>query len=162
MCDRRMIYHKLIPIIAIYPIFLILIAPYAYAGVDANPYCDLLSDEERRDVTCHDRKDYSDTTGLYTCNDFSHVQDWRDCPDVSGYDYDGNFFPEEGTKEFNDIKECVDDGYEDGRNEPFNTDRHEECDVFGYLEVNPYYDAFINGCVSVEGNTQEICERNID
>jgi hypothetical protein len=154
-------YRKLIPIIAIYPIFLVLIAPYAYAGVDANPYCDLLSDEERRDVTCHDRKDYSDTTGLYTCNDFSHLQDWRDCPDVSGYDY-SNFFPEEGTKEFNDIKECVDDGYYDGRNEPFNTDRHEECDVFGYLEVNPYYDAFINGCVSVEGNTQEICERNID
>jgi hypothetical protein len=149
-------------ILAVIPL-LLLMTTNVYAG-GTNPYCDLLSDEERRDVTCHDRKDYSDTTGLYTCNDFSHVQDWKDCPDVSGYDYDGqsNFFPEEGTKEFNDIKECVDDGYEDGRNEPFDTDRHEECDVFGYLEVNPYYDAFINGCVSVEGNTQEICEGNID
>jgi hypothetical protein len=28
---------------------------------------------------CHDRKDYSDTTGLYTCIDGSHEANWRDC-----------------------------------------------------------------------------------
>lgn len=73
----------------------------------------------------------------------------------------GNFFPEEGTKEFNDIKRCVDDGYEDGRNEPFSRDRYEECNNFDYLEVNPYYDAFINGCQDA-GNLEEICERFTD
>lgn len=87
MCDREL---KPLFYVAVIPI-LILLVPNVYAGEDerdANPYCDLLSDDERREVTCHDRKDYSDTTGLYTCNDFSHVEDWRDCPDVSGYDYD--------------------------------------------------------------------------
>lgn len=149
---------------------LALLIPNVYAGEDerdTNPYCDLISDEDPRSQPCHDRKDFSDTTGLYTCNDFSHVQDWQDCPDVSGYDYDGyktqntNFFPEEGTEEFNDIKDCADDGYDDGLNIPFSRDRYEECH-FDYLTVNPYYDAFINGCLSVEGNTKEICGRNID
>lgn len=53
----------------------------------ANPYCDLLSPEERNSVVCHDRKDASETTGLYTCNDFSHVENWTECKDVSGYEY---------------------------------------------------------------------------
>jgi hypothetical protein len=53
----------------------------------ANPYCDLLSAEQRSNITCHDRKDASDITGLYTCNDGTHEEDWRDCKDVSGYDY---------------------------------------------------------------------------
>jgi hypothetical protein len=53
----------------------------------ANPYCDLLSAEQRSNITCHDRKDASDITGLYTCNDGTHEKDWRDCKDVSGYDY---------------------------------------------------------------------------
>ena len=59
------------------------------AGGDANPYCDLLSIDERRDVTCHDRRDASDATGLVNCNDGSEreFEDWEDCPDVSGYDY---------------------------------------------------------------------------
>jgi hypothetical protein len=35
-------------------------------------------------VTCHDRRDVSDVTGLYTCNDGTHEEDWRDCKDVSG------------------------------------------------------------------------------
>jgi hypothetical protein len=163
--NRMMKYSMMM--VAIVPIFLSLLVPNAYAG-EANPYGDLLSVDVSSDVTCHDRKDYSDTTGLYTCNDFSHTQDWIDCPDVSGYDYDGyesqrsNFFPDEGTKEFNDIKECVDDGYDDGRNEPFSRDRYDECDVFDYLQVNSYYDAFINGCQSVEGNTEEDCERATD
>ena len=55
----------------------------------ANPYCDLLSSTERQNVTCHDRRDVSDVTGLYTCNDGTHEEDWRDCKDVSGYDYAG-------------------------------------------------------------------------
>jgi hypothetical protein len=82
---------------------------------------------------------------------------WPECCDGSS---SGQYFPEEGTKEFNDIKDCVDDVYEDGLNHPFSSDRYEECD-FDYLEVNPYYDAFINGCKNA-GNSEETCERFID
>ena len=53
----------------------------------ANPNCDLLSTEERSNTICHDRKDASDITGLYTCNDGTHKKDWRVCKDVSGYEY---------------------------------------------------------------------------
>lgn len=56
-----------------------------------NPYCDKL--EIPYSVGCHDRKDYYDggpNDGLYPCNDGSNKEDWRDCKDVSGYDYDNN------------------------------------------------------------------------
>jgi hypothetical protein len=33
--------------------------------------------------SCHDRKDASDDTELYTCNDESHEEDWKDCEDVT-------------------------------------------------------------------------------
>jgi hypothetical protein len=55
-----------------------------------NPYCDLLSAEERSNVVCHDRLDASDITGLYTCDDGTHEEDRRNCKDASGYDYDDN------------------------------------------------------------------------
>jgi hypothetical protein len=45
-----------------------------------NPYCDLVPDNYNG--SCHDRKDGSDDTGLYTCRDGSHVKDWRDCKDA--------------------------------------------------------------------------------
>jgi hypothetical protein len=48
-----------------------------------------LSDEQRKGTTCHDRKDISNITGLYGCNDGTWKKDWRDCKDVSGYDYGG-------------------------------------------------------------------------
>jgi hypothetical protein len=35
---------------------------------------------------CHDRKDYSEDTGLYTCMDGSHVADWRECNGNGGED----------------------------------------------------------------------------
>lgn len=59
-------------------------------NTDANPYCDLLTNEERKNVECHDRKDASETTGLYYCNDGTRKTDWRDCKDVSGYDYNSD------------------------------------------------------------------------
>jgi hypothetical protein len=59
-------------------------------NTDANPYCDLLANEERKNVECHDRKDASETTGLYYCNDGTQKTDWRDCKDITGYDYNSN------------------------------------------------------------------------
>lgn len=49
--------------------------------------------------------------------------------------------------------ECWHDGYLDGGDNPFDHDRNEECRDKG----NQYYRAFIHGCMSVEGNTEDIC-----
>lgn len=47
---------------------------------DPTVYCDQVDpDELGPNETCHDRKDASDDTGLYTCLDGSHEKDWRDC-----------------------------------------------------------------------------------
>ncbi|MGH9952795.1 MAG: hypothetical protein ACRD5J_14315 [Nitrososphaeraceae archaeon] len=53
---------------------------------------------------------------------------------------------------------CWVDGYDDGRDNPFDHERNEECEDKG----NQYYRAFIHGCASVEGNTEEICENFTD
>lgn len=50
------------------------------AEAKPNPYCDLVSDEYMAaGGVCHDRKDYSDLTGLYTCRDGTHEVHWEDC-----------------------------------------------------------------------------------
>jgi hypothetical protein len=38
-------------------------------------YCDVPNPSN----PCHDRKDYNETTRLYTCIDGSHEENWRDC-----------------------------------------------------------------------------------
>jgi hypothetical protein len=57
-----------------------------------------------------------------------------------------------------DACNCWHDGYIDGQDHPFDHDRNEECKDKG----NQYYEAFIQGCKSVEGNTEEICETATD
>ena len=54
--------------------------------------------------------------------------------------------------------ECWYDGYADGQDHPFNHDRYEDCKDKG----NQYYCAFIHGCKSVEGNTEDTCESATD
>jgi hypothetical protein len=46
---------------------------------ELRPYCDELQPNNRTGIVCHDRKDYSDVTGLYTCRDGTHEADWQDC-----------------------------------------------------------------------------------
>lgn len=59
-----------------------------------NPYCDKFEEiGDWPDSGCHDRKDYYDggpKDGLYPCNDGTDKEDWRDCKDASGYDYDND------------------------------------------------------------------------
>ena len=166
----------------IIPIFLLLLlVPSASVNVNAgedernanaNPYCDLLSSDERRVTTCHDRRDASDTTGLVTCNDGSHreFEDWQDCPDVSGYDYDRASSNEGDWSQGNidALVDCTDQGYDDGQNGPFNHDKFRQCEALSESidsnlegEKSTYYEAFINGCIDA-GNTEEICERFTD
>ena len=50
---------------------------------------------------------------------------------------------------------CEGDGLYDGKNNPFSQEFYEMC---GQV----YYDAFIEGCMSVENNTREVCESATD
>jgi hypothetical protein len=38
---------------------------------------------EAMKVVCHDRKDYSESTGLYPCNDGTQKERWQDCKDAT-------------------------------------------------------------------------------
>ena len=62
-------------------------------------------------------------------------------------------------------QDCYDTGYEDGRKSPFDVGANDICRQFTGNQGNftdaqgsPYYSGFINGCMSVEGNTIEVCE----
>jgi len=68
------------------------------------------------------------------------------------WDYDERFEDIPGAPE------CWHDGYIDGRDNPFDYDRSEECRDKG----NQYYRAFIHGCKSVEGNTEDTCVNTTD
>lgn len=50
------------------------------------------------------------------------------------------------------MDKCWDDGYDDGRNNPFDHDRNNGCRDY----QNMYYRGFIAGCESA-GNTKEMC-----
>ena len=65
----------------------------------------------------------------------------------------------EGGNDWNDS--CRDAGYDDGQNGPFSEDTHDHCgDEVGGDDA--YYEGFIDGCMSVEGNTKDVCESATD
>jgi hypothetical protein len=62
-----------------------------------------------------------------------------------------NAFASHGT----DTASCEGDGLYDGKNNPFSQELYDMCG-------DTYYDAFIEGCMSVEGNTRDVCESATD
>jgi hypothetical protein len=62
-----------------------------------------------------------------------------------------NVFASHGT----DFASCNNDGLYDGENGPFSQELYDMCG-------DTYYDAFIEGCMSVEGNTRDVCESATD
>lgn len=52
-------------------------------------------------------------------------------------------------------KSCFELGYRDGLDDPFDLNHYDECG-------SAYYDGFINGCMSVSGNSAEVCEKFTD
>lgn len=52
---------------------------------------------------------------------------------------------------------CRDAGFEDGRNEPFNDATYDHCGDEATGD-KAYLDGFVDGCMSVEGNTRDVCE----
>jgi hypothetical protein len=59
--------------------------------------------------------------------------------------------------------QCFDEGYVDGRGNPFSRDMYDE---FGGSSGGPgnneYYIGFVAGCQSERGNTAKICEEVTD
>ena len=56
---------------------------------------------------------------------------------------------------------CREAGYEDGQNGPFSEATYDHCgDDSGGDDA--YYEGFIDGCMSVEGNTKDVCESATD
>jgi hypothetical protein len=69
---------------------------------------------------------------------------------MSVYGY-SNAYASHGT----DTASCKNDGYADGQDNPFSQELYEMCG-------DTYYDSFIEGCMSVEGNTRDECEQATD
>jgi hypothetical protein len=69
---------------------------------------------------------------------------------TSVYGYSGAF-ASHGT----DTSSCEKDGVYDGKNNPFSQELFEMCG-------NTYHDAYIEGCMSVQGNTRDVCESATD
>jgi hypothetical protein len=55
---------------------------------------------------------------------------------------------------------CEADGYEAGRDGAFSQELYETCEEVDGAEA--YYQGFIDGCMSVEGNTRDVCESATD
>jgi hypothetical protein len=55
-------------------------------------------------------------------------------------------------------QDCYDAGYADGRDFPFDGGANDLCRQFPDDQGNPYYRGFIDGCMSVEGDTMDVCE----
>jgi hypothetical protein len=62
------------------------------------------------------------------------------------------------------IEACYNNGYRQGQDDPFDGGNYDSCERFrdDNNGKNPYYEGFIDGCKSVEGNTEEICESATD
>jgi F5/8 type C domain-containing protein len=55
-------------------------------------------------------------------------------------------------------QDCYDAGYADGKDHPFDGGANDLCRQFPDNQGNPYYRGFIGGCMSVKGNTMDVCE----
>lgn len=53
------------------------------------------------------------------------------------------------------IKNCYNRGFVDGQDHPFNQGTFDKCG-------EDYYHGFVNGCLSVKGNSGDICESAAD
>jgi hypothetical protein len=59
------------------------------------------------------------------------------------------------TDVLENAQDCYDAGYEDGQDIPFDGGENDFCRQFIDDQGNPYHTGFIDGCMSVEGNTKD-------
>ena len=116
-----------------------------------NPYCDVVRQTGEPYDSCFDRKDYSESTGLYPCRDGSDVEDWRECE--GGGLADGD----EERESANDENDENDDGRPDNWDDPKELEEGESVGVgeptVGYEEDD--------GEIEEEEDEAE-CRENID
>lgn len=85
-----------------------------------------------------------------------HDNGYVECSDVSNPDSSGR---NDELAEW--IDSCRNAGYDDGQNGPFSEPTYDHCgDEKGGDDA--YYNGFIDGCMSVEGNTRDVCESATD
>jgi hypothetical protein len=73
--------------------------------------------------------------------------------------YDAGFEACEGNAPLGESS-CYTEGVEDGRDGPFDQEVYDHCGDTN--QEDEYYNGFIDGCMSVEGNTQDVCESATD
>lgn len=56
--------------------------------------------------------------------------------------------------------ECYDSGFRDGQDRPFSQGTYDHCGEGN--GDDDYYEGFIDGCMSVQGNTRDVCESATD
>jgi hypothetical protein len=66
------------------------------------------------------------------------------------------------TEILSNAQDCYDAAYGDGQDFPFDEAANDFCRQFTDDQGNPYYTGFIDGCMSVQGNTLDICESATD
>jgi hypothetical protein len=142
-----------------------------------NPYCDQVGSNYRG--VCHDRKDYSESTGLYSCNDRTHKTDWRDCKDATKNDNDNTNteikttiipspyltattppVPASTPAPLNtiDVTSCETSGISDGKIVVFDAETFRECKLHLLNNYsNTYYDGFIKECIKQVSQTEHTC-----
>lgn len=57
-------------------------------------------------------------------------------------------------------EDCYDLGYSQEQDKPFQRGNYDSCERFrsAYDDgKNPYYEGFIDGCISIKDNNEEIC-----
>lgn len=137
-------YRSLIGIATTYAIILptlaLIITPQTYVlasnSPSGTPFCDEVANDDDFEGSCYDRND--------------NPQEY--CTKYAQSD-------EDFCKIIEGPAACGNDGYKDGKDNPFDHDRNRECDL---SDDNPYYEGFIRGCLTVEGNTRDICEGATD
>jgi hypothetical protein len=73
--------------------------------------------------------------------------------------YDAGFEACEGNAPSGESS-CYTEGIEDGRDGPFDQEVYGHCGDTN--QEDDYYNGFIDGCMSVEGNRQDVCESATD
>jgi hypothetical protein len=66
------------------------------------------------------------------------------------------------TEILSNAQDCYDAAYRDGQDFPFDEGANDFCRQFTDDQGNPYYTGFIDGCMSIQGNTLDICESATD
>lgn len=154
--------------LAIIPV-LILLVPNVYAGgargdyderyedVPGAPECWLDGfdagfagkyDKDRAKECNHIPGDQYNASWIYGCEGAGYIEE--ECNDIKK-DSNGDISHESLREE--NRRDCYDDGYEDGQNNPFDHDRNNACYNYG----RTYFNGFLAGCESA-GNTNGTCE----